>query len=427
MQPVATKQPPAALKPTRPLTSLSIARNSKVYKTTLAGKLWPALKKFLITPTIAMEIVKNIIAITDWQDLLVLSALAFGAKPLAKYTYQRQQESALSETSEEDDPDTPTTAFEKYKRFTASKLISQIALIALSVYGVDVACVILTTIGFTFPTKWDIPGAYSKTAYTYWFVKEFLIFKKLALCKVFKADPEDMGRTEILNRLIDGTVVALSSLLLFDWLSVRMGMAVKSLFAFGSVGTLAFTLASKDIISQLLSGFFLTLSNKLYVGDSVRFGDGTSGKVLKMGWLETVIRGSDETVTSIPNAQLYNQKFSNMSRLRQSQVQQTLRFSYADADVLPDVLASIKDEIEAACPKLIKGTRPFRVFWTGYDKDHLEVMVSFHLSIAPGSDAYYYSRQNALMAINRAVKKHGVDFYYKDGAPKEWRLTKAQA
>jgi small-conductance mechanosensitive channel len=115
---------------------------------------------------------------------------------------------------------------------------------------------------------------------------------------------------------------------------------------------------------QLLSGVMLTASDKMYVGDSVKFGDGTSGKIIKLGWMETVLRQSDNVMTSVPN--------SNMSRQIQSQVKQTLRFHYDDAEQIPSLLESIRSEIKKACPRLItNGTRPFRVFWTEFNEDHL--------------------------------------------------------
>jgi small-conductance mechanosensitive channel len=123
---------------------------------------------------------------------------------------------------------------------------------------------------------------------------------------------------------------------------------------------------------QLLSGVMLTASDKMYVGDSVKFGDGTSGKIIKLGWMETVLRQSDNVMTSVPNSILSGQTISNMSRQIQSQVKQTLRFHYDDAEQIPSLLESIRSEIKKACPRLItNGTRPFRVFWTEFNEDHL--------------------------------------------------------
>lgn len=219
-----------------------------------------------------------------------------------------------------------------------------------------------------------------------------------------------MGRVELLDRLLNGISFTVTSLLLFDWLSVKMGMAVKSLFAFGSVGTLAFTLASRDLVSSLLSGIFLTASQKMYVGDNVIFGDGTSGKVIKLGWMETTLRGGDNIVTRVPNTMLANQKVSNLSRLTHSQVKLTLRFHYEDVEKIPALMESIRANIISSCPRLIKnGSRPFRVFWTNINEDHLEVMVDTHFRIAPIGDAYWQNRQAVLMAIQRAIKEHDME------------------
>lgn len=184
---------------------------------------------------------------------------------------------------------------------------------------------------------------------TVWAVQRFLVYKKIALCRFFRVvDEENMGRLEIVDRLLNGIIVAISTLVFLDWTSVKMNNAMTGLFAFGSAGTLAFTLASQGLVTQLLSGLFLMFSDKMYVGDSVIFGDGTSGKVLKLGWMETLLRDSNNVVTRVPNTLLSSQKVSNLSRIRQSQVKQTLRFHYKDAIVMPQLLEDIKTEIRAA-------------------------------------------------------------------------------
>jgi len=103
---------------------------------------------------------------------------------------------------------------------------------------------------------------------TAWAVNRFLLYKRIALCRFFRVDTENMGRVEILDRILTGLVVAISSLVLLDWMSIKMGKAMTGLFAFGSAGTLALTLASRDLVTQLLSGLFLIFSDKMYVSRS---------------------------------------------------------------------------------------------------------------------------------------------------------------
>ena len=90
--------------------------------------------------------------------------------------------------------------------------------------------------------------------------------------------------------------------------------------------------------------------------------------------IEPTTDNSHTLPSSKPNNILSGQKISNLSRVVYSQVKQTLRFHYDDAEEIPALLDSIKEEIRKSCPRLITdNTRPFRVFWTGFNEDHLEV------------------------------------------------------
>lgn len=92
-------------------------------------------------------------------------------------------------------------------------------------------------------------------------------------------------------------------------------------------------------------------------------------------------------------------------------MKQTLWFSYEDLEKLPEVLANIKKEIGGSCASLITdGSRPFRVIWTDYKDDHLEVLVDCHFDHQPSTDVYWNTRQNVLLAIARAAKKADVQF-----------------
>jgi hypothetical protein len=221
-------------------------RSKHAASTTIAGNLWPTLQRFKITSVIAKEIVKNVMEITHWQDIALLSLLAFGSFPLAKFTFDRIPEDIQKKGAK-------VQSMYQHKRFGVSALVSQIGKLALSVYAVDVISVVLTTLGFQFPNKLGISAAYAKLAYTGWALQRFLVYKRLALCKFYKVDEEDMGRAEIFDRILNGLSIGLVALILFDWLSVRMGMAIKGVFAFGSLGTLAFTLGSQKLIAQVRS------------------------------------------------------------------------------------------------------------------------------------------------------------------------------
>ena len=186
----------------------------QVARTTLAGKIWPALARFYITPAKAKLIVANVLEITNPSDIAVLCVLAFCVNPLARLYHDRW----LPEDVE----------YQK-KRFGVANIISKIGRVALSVYAFDALCVALATLGFKFVDKWgSLANAYAKIIYTVVAVREVLILKKRALCSFLKVPADEMGRVDVINKISTGFIVAVVSLLLFDWLSVRMGVASKS-------------------------------------------------------------------------------------------------------------------------------------------------------------------------------------------------------
>jgi small-conductance mechanosensitive channel len=102
---------------------------------------------------------------------------------------------------------------------------------------------------------------------------------------------------------------------------------------------------------------------------------------------------------------------SNLSRLKKSQVKQTLWFNYDVIDKLPALIKDIKSEIIDSCPNLIKdGSRPFRVSWTNYKDTHLELVVNCHFRHPPSTDIYWDTRQDVLLAVGRAAKKANIRF-----------------
>jgi hypothetical protein len=199
-------------------TRLDVSAKKFAHKTTLAGRILPLLKKFLIGPQMARTIVHNVVEITHWVDLVLLGAFAFGATPLAKITYERFGEEKRK-------------LFEVSKRAKIASLIEQVSMVALSVYSVDVLSVCLSTIGFHWVNRFDLGGSYAKLAYTSWGVQVLLDFKTAALCRMFKVTEDNMGKVDIPNRIINGIIVTLACLLLFDWLSIKMGIASKNLSA----------------------------------------------------------------------------------------------------------------------------------------------------------------------------------------------------
>jgi small-conductance mechanosensitive channel len=108
--------------------------------------------------------------------------------------------------------------------------------------------------------------------------------------------PKTLGQAAIVDKVVDGIIYVVTGLFLLDILNVEMGVGVSSIFAFGSAGTLVMGLASRDVASMFVSGLTLTTTDHVREGEHVKFGDGTTGQILRIGWMHTTIRGYDELV-----------------------------------------------------------------------------------------------------------------------------------
>jgi len=198
---------------------------------------------------------------------------------------------------------------------------------------------------------------------------------------------------------------------LSETLSKKSGKYLSALLGFGGVGTIAFSLASKDLAAKVISGLQLLLLSPFKSGDDIHSKDGILGTVEKQNLFSTSVRGNDEISVDIPNSLIDNQTIMNLSRAQKSQVKQTIRYKYDSIDKIPDLVKSIKSEIELTCPELITdGSRPFRVHWDAFEKGCLDISIDCRFRIPPGTDAYYDNRQSMLEAIAKASKKCGVTY-----------------
>lgn len=364
-------------------------------QSTLAGQITPVLQKFRLSPENLRAIWSSMTTVAKFADVGFLLVVGYLMVPSVRYPYDYIS----------NNPD----GFRSTKSYHVIETLSQMARLALVVYLVDMFKIFLVGLGFNIPRGERVTHAFAYVTYTVWVCRRVSVFKRYMLCRI---TGESEGRLQVVNRLCDAGLYALTAFIILDILDVEMGLALKSMAAFGSLGTLTFTLASQGIAKQLLHGILLSASDRIYEGDSIMLGKSNfSGTVAKLGWVETVLRGSDETMLTISNADLVAEKVSNLSRVHQSRVKQVLRFHYDDVEKLPTLFDSIKREIRRAAPSVITdGSRPFRCFWTNFEKDHLEVTVEAYFRVKPIGDEYWENKQRVLQAINKAVKMNDMKF-----------------
>ncbi|KAL7538318.1 hypothetical protein ACHAXR_009067 [Thalassiosira sp. AJA248-18] len=382
----------------RPTTKLNLGGSaataagtaSSVRNLAVAGRIpW---KKLFVTKAQGKKIFSIIRAETHFMDLAIMFVFSIFSNQIGEFLYEK----ILYRFRD-------GVAYDDSITFQVTQTIEEASRIAAICYVIDTIEIAMEVTGFK-GRKVDVSTMIAKVIYATWVCIKVRLYKRhffealVQRISPKKAKKGNEASVDIFNKITDFFLFAILALIWTDILNIK-GNSLKSIFALGSAGTFVLTLAVQDMAKKALNGFSLSATDAFRVGDSIVLGDGTSGIVTGMGWLNTDIRGTDELITKIPNSQLYNVRLSNKSRIRYSQVKQDLRFKYRDLEKVPHLCDAIKEEIADSCPIVVTdGSRTFRV------------LVDCRLRTPPTGEKYYEARQGILEAIARAARKEKVDF-----------------
>ena len=252
----------------------------------------------------------------------------------------------------------------------------------------------------------------SSILFSIWGMYRVKYIKNLAVRYFFwKWKIENKRVQRLYQKGTDVLIYLTTAVITLDTLGFKYQSALKSISVFGGLGTIIFSLASKDMLVQLLSGLSIHATQQFDIGDEVQLEGGELGTVEGIGPLHTYLRGHDEIVTKISNSELDQMRVSNLSLSPSSQVKQELRFDFSTLNMASELVEEIKSEIQKATDQLIlDGSRPFRVHWTGFGEEWLEITVDARLNIPPFTDEYYDARQQIMIGIASAVDRCNARF-----------------
>jgi hypothetical protein len=264
---------------------------------TLAGNKQPIFRSVLHSVTPKQEnylsvIQKSIQSMVHLEDVTLLGFLSWMTVPIGQSFYEWLP-SLIPQYNN-------SVEFRKTLYYEIVDHVQQMARIALAIYCTDIIKLIVFGLGFRIPgilsptgTINATPHALGHIIYTIWIANRIGYVKRKLLRRYINAHPEAFGRVNLIQKWIDAIIYAATVLLVMHILRVESGVAInRSFLAVGSVGTLAFGLASQGIATQVINGLLLASSDRIYEGDDVMLGsNGFAGNIVKLGWLETVIRG----------------------------------------------------------------------------------------------------------------------------------------
>lgn len=246
-------------------------------------------------------------------------------------------------------------------------------------------------------------------AYGAYFVNEV---KKEYLTTWVPSLQEDRRRSYIIDRSSSVVLWILAIFSCIECISAFLKIPLSSTLAFGGIGGLAFGLASKDVVSNFFGGVMLLFTEPFTPGDMVSFttrGTHYEGKVERVGFYQTRLRGRDTRPTYVPNSVFVDTMVTNMDRITHRRFEASFSLRFQDFETLPEVILEIKKALRVL-PK-VDVLSPFRVHFTQFGSYCLSLTASCYFA-TKSLDEYLYLQQLALMEITRVVTECGCRFAY---------------
>jgi len=166
------------------------------------------------------------------------------------------------------------------------------------------------------------------------------------------------------------TVAWLCAILLLAKGASDLGVPLAAVVTSLGVGGLAFAMAARPTLENLIAGVTLYLDKPVKVGQFCQYND-VLGTVERIGLRSTRIRRWGGNVLSIPNAQFAEYQLDNFMDAKYIWIRQRLRLRYeTSADQLKFILAKLR-EMLFSHPKILLP----RVRLIGFNEDSLKVEI----------------------------------------------------
>jgi MscS family membrane protein len=186
------------------------------------------------------------------------------------------------------------------------------------------------------------------------------------------------------------------------------GLPVQSFLAGLGIGGLAFALAAQDTIANLFGSFVVVVDQPFKVGDVVRVG-ANEGKVEDIGLRSTKIRTAARTVVVIPNKSVASEVITNLTRMPQRRVDQTIGLTYdTTAEQLEGVLEEFRRllrEDPDVHPETIV------VNFSNYNSSSLDIQMLW-FTTDPDWVKHMAVRERINLKIMRVVTGRGLSFAF---------------
>jgi small-conductance mechanosensitive channel len=246
----------------------------------LKGKLFNVLSKFFISPRNYLEISQAVGTYMrkDWGDMVTIVFFLKAPFPLARKIYQHRFPDM--------DPERCERKFKLSKTRRVAQSVYEIAELFGVLYAVEIGLLVLNTLGFQFVRTYSVNQWAGGILASLWGAKSLSSFKSWVVSRGGRRGITKSNGARLINRFGDILIYAATVLAIFDFLSIKTGIALGSLFGLSSVTSLVFTLAARELATEFLSSLAIHGTNIYEEGDLISM-QGRALGIVQLGWLNT--------------------------------------------------------------------------------------------------------------------------------------------
>ena len=198
-----------------------------------------------------------------------------------------------------------------------------------------------------------------------------------------------------------GAVAWLCAIFLLAWGASRLGVPLAAVIASLGVGGIAFALAARPTLENLIAGVTLYLDKPVRIGQFCQFED-VVGTVESIGLRSTRIRRWGGNLLAIPNARFAEYQIDNFNDARYIWIRQRLRLRYETSpEQLSYVLAKIR-ELLFSHPKIVTP----RVRLIGFGDDALTVEIVCYSDTGVWAE-WHAIREDVFLRVMEIIEASG--------------------
>ena len=199
------------------------------------------------------------------------------------------------------------------------------------------------------------------------------------------------------------TIVLGSVMILGNVFDVNVTALVTGL----GIGGVAFALASKESLENLLGSFTIFFDKPFTVGDTVTLG-GVTGTVEKVGFRSTRIRTFDKSIVTVPNKNIISTELDNLGARPVRRVKFNIGLTY---DTSVENIKRIVDDIQKLIDEHPMTNQEGKVRFLEFGPSSLDIMVLYYVD-SPDWEALIDAKQKINFDIIDIVNKYKCEFAF---------------